>query len=120
MKNESSLTEEARDQIEEMGKADILVGIPSFNNEKSVGHVVRAVQFGLAKYFPRFRSVVMNSDGGSTDRTREIVKETSIYSDLDTIFIKHPVRPVKIISTSYYGIPGTGWCFEAHGKLTSL
>ncbi|GAG67472.1 unnamed protein product [marine sediment metagenome] len=83
MENESSLAEEARDQIEEMGKADILVGIPSFNNEKSIEHVVRAVQYGLAKYFPKFRSVVMNSDGGSTDKTREIVKETSIYPDLD-------------------------------------
>ncbi len=120
MKNESSLTEEARDQIEEMGKADILVGIPSFNNEKTVGHVVRAIQFGLAKYFPRFRSVVMNSDGGSTDRTREIVKETSIYSDLDTILIRHPVRPVRILSTPYYGIPGKGSAFKAIFEAAKL
>jgi len=120
MKNESSLTEEARDQIEEIGKADILVGIPSFNNEKSIGHVVRAVQFGLAKYFPRFRSVVMNSDGGSTDRTREIFKETNIYSNLDTLFIRHPVRPVKILSTPYYGIPGKGSALKAIFEAAKL
>lgn len=120
MKSESSLTEEARGQIEEMGKADILVGIPSFNNEKSVGHVVRAVQFGLAKYFPRFRSVVINSDGGSTDRTREIVKETNIYSDLDTLFIRHPVSPAKILSTPYYGIPGKGSAFKAIFEAAKL
>lgn len=120
MKSESSLTEEARGQIEEMGKADILVGIPSFNNEKSVGHVVRAVQFGLAKYFPRFRSVVINSDGGSTDRTKEIVKETNIYSDLDTLFIRHPVSPAKILSTPYYGIPGKGSAFKAIFEAAKL
>ncbi len=113
MENESSLTEEARDQIEEMGKADILVGIPTFNNEKTIGYVVRAVQYGLAKYFPKFRSVVMNSDGGSTDETREIVKETSVYTDLDTILIKHPVRPARSLSTPYYGIPGKGSAFRA-------
>ncbi len=120
MENESSLAEEARDQIEEMGKADILVGIPSFNNEKSIEHVVRAVQYGLAKYFPKFRSVVMNSDGGSTDKTREIVKETSIYPDLDTILIEHPVRPARSLSTPYHGIPGKGSAFKAIFETAKL
>ena len=43
---------EILDWIAEVGKADILVGIPSFNNARTIGHVVRAVQAGLAKYFP--------------------------------------------------------------------
>jgi len=120
MENESSLAEEARDQIEEMGKADILVGIPSFNNEKTIGHVVGAVQYGLAKYFPKFRSVVMNSDGGSTDKTRGIVKETSIYPDLDTILIKHPVRPARSLSAPYYGVPGKGSAFKAIFEAAKL
>ncbi len=111
MENESSLAEEARDQIEDMGKADILVGIPSFNSERTIGHVMRAVQYGLAKYFPKFRSVVMNSDSGSTDRTREIVKETSIYPDLHTILIENPVRPSRSLSIPYHGIPGKGFDF---------
>ncbi len=120
MENESSLAEEARDQIEEMGKADILVGIPSFNNEETIGHVVGAVQYGLAKYFPKFRSVVMNSDGGSTDKTRGIVKKTSIYPDLDTILIKHPVRPVRSLSAPYYGVPGKGSAFKAIFEAAKL
>jgi len=120
MENESSLAEEARDQIEEMGKADILVGIPSFNNEKTIGHVVRAVQYGLAKYFPKFRSVVMNSDSGSTDKTREIVEETSIYPDLHTVFVEHPVRPARSLSTPYHGIPGKGSAFKAIFETAKL
>ncbi len=120
MENQSGLTEEARDQIEEMGKADLLVGIPSFNNEKTIAHAVRAVQYGLAKYFPKFRSVVMNSDGGSTDRTREIVKKTSIYPDLDTILIRHPVRPARNLSAPYHGIPGKGSAFKAIFEAAKL
>ena len=52
-----------------LDEVDVLVGIPSFNNERTIGHVVRAVVAGLAKYFPA-RAVLVNSDGGSTDRTR--------------------------------------------------
>lgn len=113
MSSESALTEEARDQIEKVGKADILVGIPSYNNEKTIGHVVRASQYGLAKYFPKFRAVIMNSDGGSTDKTREIVKQTNIYNDLDTILVKHPIYPAQSFPVAYNGTSGKGSSFRA-------
>ncbi len=57
------------DQLEKIKTADILVGIPSFNNARTIGHVVRAVQAGLAKYFPDRKAVLIDSDGGSTDGT---------------------------------------------------
>jgi len=111
MKYQNSLHEEAREKLEQLGKADILVGIPSYNNEKTIGQVVRAVQFGLAKYFPKHKALIMNADGGSTDRTREIVKETSVYTDLDTILVKHPVHPASTLATPYHGLPGKGSAF---------
>ncbi len=46
-------------------KTDILVGIASYNNAKTIGHVIRAVDAGLAKYFPDKKAVIVNSDGGS-------------------------------------------------------
>jgi hypothetical protein len=54
-------------QLKEIKEADILIGIPSYNNARTIGHVVRAVMAGLAKYFPKARAVLVNSDGGSTD-----------------------------------------------------
>jgi len=113
MSSDSALSDEAREHIESVGKADILVGIPSYNNEATIEHVVRAVQFGLAKYFPRQRSVLMNSDGGSRDRTKEIVQKTSVYGDLDLIFVENPVRPVRSLATPYHGILGKGSAFKA-------
>ena len=62
-------------RLEDIGKSDILVGIPSFNNEKTVAHVLQMVSHGLDKYFKQGRNVVMIADGGSTDDTREVVKE---------------------------------------------
>jgi len=70
------LTTNTESLPETIGAADILVGIPSFNNAATVGHVVRAVSAGLAKYFPGYRAVLVNADGGSSDETSAIVAQT--------------------------------------------
>jgi len=59
--------------LQEIGSAEIVVGIPSYNNADTVGHVVHAVSAGLAKYFPYRRAVLVNADGGSSDDTAAIV-----------------------------------------------
>ena len=51
---------EIHEQIKQVESADIIVGIPSFNNARTIAHVVRAVQAGLAKYFPDHRAVIVN------------------------------------------------------------
>src|SRR5438309_10758900 len=73
-----SLEERTETQIREIAQADILVGIPSFNNSSTIGHVVRAVIAGLAKYFPACRAVLVNSAGGSTDGTPDVVAKASV------------------------------------------
>jgi hypothetical protein len=65
-------------RIEEMETADILVGIPCYNNEKTIVHVIQTVTHGLAKYYPDRRCVILVADGGSTDDTREVAKEFEI------------------------------------------
>ncbi len=58
-------------RIEEIESADILVGIPCYNNETTIEHVIRMVTDGLAKHYKDKRSVIFIADGGSTDDTRE-------------------------------------------------
>ena len=65
-------------RIEEIDSADILVGIPCYNNEKTIVHVIQMVTHGLAKHFKDRRSVIFIADGGSTDDTREVAKEFEI------------------------------------------
>ena len=65
-------------RIEEIDKADILVGIPCYNNERTITHVVQMVTHGLDKHYKDKRSVIHIADGGSTDDTREVAKEFEI------------------------------------------
>ncbi|MEW6116557.1 MAG: glycosyltransferase [Nitrospirota bacterium] len=105
------LRKEIQERINEIGEADIVVGIPSYNNAHTIGHVVRAVQAGLAKYFPHKRSVLVNSDGGSTDGTMDIVHATTL-EDFHSILLAHRVEPIFKIATPYHGIPGKGSAFR--------
>jgi hypothetical protein len=105
--DDSFLADDVRGQIAEIGGADIVVGIPSYNNAATIGQVVRAVQAGLAKYFPNERTLIVNSDGGSTDGTPEVVR-TATVSDYQTILAAHPTHGVNRIVTPYHGVPGKG------------
>ena len=40
------LTPETEAKVQEIGETDVLVGIPSYNNTDTIGHVVRAVSAG--------------------------------------------------------------------------
>ena len=62
-------------RVEEIESADILVGIPCYNNEATITHVIQMVSHGLANYYKGMRSVIFVADGGSTDDTREMAKE---------------------------------------------
>lgn len=104
------LTKAAVKEVEGLGSVDIVVGIASFNSASTIEHVVRAVDAGLAKYFPTERSVIINSDGGSTDGTPDVVKQTTF--DHETIFLAHPLSTIHRITTPYHGIPGKGSAFR--------
>jgi len=112
------LPKEVKKQVQELKEVDILVGIPSYNNAGTISHVVRAVSAGLAKYFPKYRTLLVNSDGGSTDGTPELVKKTSL-DDMDVLLMEHPLYPIHKIVTPYYGIPGKGSAFRAIFSIAS-
>ncbi|GBD97046.1 MAG TPA: glycosyltransferase [Nitrospirae bacterium] len=105
------LREEVIQRLGEIGEADILVGIPSFNNADSIGHVVRAVQAGVAKYFPDKKAILINSDGGSGDGTREVV-ERVIIDDFQPLLINQRQDLLSKIVTPYHGIAGKGSAFR--------
>ncbi|HUK56576.1 MAG TPA: glycosyl transferase family 2 [Nitrospiria bacterium] len=102
--------EDLKPRLDAVGQADILVGVPSYNNARTIGRVVQAVGAGLAKYFPEARAVLVNSDGGSNDGTPETVEKSTV--DLQSILVAHRVNPLHKIVTPYHGIPGKGSAFR--------
>jgi hypothetical protein len=94
-------------RVREIGSADVVVGIPSFNNARTIGHVVAAAAAGLRKYFPTLRAAIVNSDGGSSDGTPDVVGAADLAAP-ETILVKHPLAPVHKIVTPYHGLPGKG------------
>ena len=105
------LTPDVEARLRELGEVDLLVGIPSYNNASTIGHVVSAISAGLAKHFPRLRAVCVNSDGGSSDGTPEIVARAGISSP-SALLVQHPLSPINKIITPYHGIPGKGSAFR--------
>jgi hypothetical protein len=95
------------ERLREVGEAEIVVGIPSYNNAGTIGHVVRAAALGLAKHFPGRRAVLVNSDGGSRDGTPEVVARAEPGSPA-AILASHPISPIQKIVTPYHGVPGKG------------
>lgn len=67
MKFTTALRAYARKRVETLEKADVVVGIPCYNNSATIAEVVKTVSVGLARHFPNVRSVIVVSDGGSTD-----------------------------------------------------
>ena len=91
----TSLPEEARKRIEEIGEADIVVGIPSYHNADTVAHVVKAAAEGMVRYFPRMRPVLVNSDGDSPDGTCDVVLSTPTPERVDKIAFAYAGRSGK-------------------------
>lgn len=103
---------ETQKQIDALGSADIVVGIPSYNNADTIGHVVRMAQAGIHRYYSSLRGIIINSDGGSSDGTAEKVLEVPSDPDHAVVQLPYPVYPVHKLSTGYDGIPGKGSAFR--------
>jgi glucosylglycerate synthase len=94
------------EKITQIGPCEILIGIPSYNNAGTIGHVVECVRAGLTKYFGQAKAVLVNPDGGSMDETPRIVAEAA--GDLDCIQATHRVSPRDKMTAPYHRIPGKG------------
>lgn len=107
MPETSILSDDFLRELINVGEVDILVGVPTYNDARTVGQVVQAVRAGLLQYFPRERAVIINADGGSRDGTQDLVRAASI-SDLSVTPDIHALRTLHSISTHYEGGPASG------------
>jgi glucosylglycerate synthase len=103
---ETFLTDDFLRQLINVGEVDILIGLPTHNNAKTIGAVVQSIQSGILRWFTRERVVIINADGGSRDGTPELVTGISI-DDLRPVSNLHSLRTLHSISTQYSGSPSS-------------
>jgi glucosylglycerate synthase len=104
---ESFLTDDFLRQLINVGEVDILVGLPTHNNAKTIGSIVRTIQSDILRCFSRERAVIINADGGSRDGTPELVTGVSI-DDVRPASNLYALRTLHSISTRYATSPSNG------------
>jgi glucosylglycerate synthase len=102
------LTPAIQAELDRLGPADIMVGIPSFKNAATIGHVVRAAQAGLVQYFPDLRPILVNSDAGSPDGTQRVVAETEPPDYVERILLVRPTNRLTRLTITYPEVDGVG------------
>ena len=96
------------EEVQRLGPADIMVGIPSFRNAATIGHVTRAAQAGLVQYFPDSKPVLVNADAGSPDGTGRVVVETEPPDYVERILLVRPRNRLQRLSLTYPEVDGVG------------
>ena len=99
MPEATALSAPMRDALRKQEHADLVVGIPSFRNAATIGHVARVAAEGLRTYFPGRRVAIVNADGGSQDGTSDRVRAEA--------------DGVPAIAGPYQGPSGKGSAFRA-------
>jgi glycosyltransferase involved in cell wall biosynthesis len=111
LEDETFLTDDFLRQLINVGEVDILVGLPTYNNAKTIGSIVQTIQSGILQAFPRERAVIINADGGSRDGTPDLVTRISI-DDVRPASNLYALRTLHSISTKYASTPASGVAFR--------
>ena len=106
------LSHEVFQKIRRECEADILIGIPTYNNAWTIGNVLQAVRTGLAHYFPDQKAVILESDASSTDGTVEIVRN-SVTRRLPVYIVRHRERTEPADPDPLHSIPSRAAALRA-------
>jgi len=106
MAETTALSAELREGIRRVGEADIVVGIPSFRNAGTIGHVATVAAEGLRRHFGDARVAIVNADGGSEDGTTDRVRASA--------------DGVPAVAGRYQGRSGKGSAFRAIFEAVGL
>ena len=102
---DAQFQEERRD-LERIRAADVVVGIPTYNNRETVGKAaeagLRALTNGLGG---EGRAVIVNADGGSRDGTVEYLRQI-LGEQIPLAQVEYPLYPVNRFSAPLAGVPG--------------
>ena len=109
---ETFLDDDFLRQLMSVGEVDLLVGIPSHNNAKSISQTVTTIEEGFQQNFVRDRAVIVNVDGGSKDGTSDLVLNAPSAKSPNSRGLGS-LRTSHRIATRYANQPSRGAAFRA-------
>jgi glycosyltransferase involved in cell wall biosynthesis len=98
------LSQAALAAIDAVAPADLAVGLLTYNNAETVDGVVAAVAAGLAGSLSGARAVLIVSDAGSSDDTRE----RAAAGPLPAVVVAHEAPAGERVAVPFHGVPGRG------------
>lgn len=103
---ESVLPDETRQRLEQIGTAEIVVGIPGYYNVDTLRHVIETATQGLAQYFPNRRALVFSVASTYPDELRATVESVGVGFQ--------PIAPhVSVIASPVQDAQGRGSAVRA-------
>ena len=91
-------------QLADVGAADVVIGIPTYNHEESICQTLQAVQAGCAAFFGDARCAIVHVDGGSGDRTVERAAGLS-GGEAPIVQMAYPLDTIDKLLGPYRGVP---------------
>jgi glycosyltransferase involved in cell wall biosynthesis len=104
----STMRQGLKKKLSAIKRADIVIGLPSYNVEAYIARVIKIVGNGLKKYFRKKGAVIVVADGGSLDDTRE-----------NALRAKVPAGVERLVSI-YRGRHGKGSAFRLIFQVARL
>jgi hypothetical protein len=109
---EGFLTDDLVRQLINVGEIDILVGLPTHNNARTIASAIAAIQTGILQWFSRDRVAIINTDAGSRDGTSELVASASIDDVRQRSLNRVALRTLHSISAQYGSSVARGTAFR--------
>jgi hypothetical protein len=91
-------------QLDSLPRAEVAVGILTYNNVATVSAVVDAIRGGLEKHLTGMPAVLINADAGSSDATVERLAD----SGLPLVCAHHDAPAAQLGAVPFHGVPGRG------------
>jgi hypothetical protein len=94
----STLRIGAQRQLKNIGKADLVIGLPTYKNAQSAAYTARVALEGAEQYYPHLRTVLINADTGLKATTRRAVMDQAFDNGHNSM----------VVTGRYDGLPGQG------------
>jgi glucosylglycerate synthase len=111
MAEANMIAESARPAIQQRSTADVLIAVTTFNNESTIGAVLKAARTALLQ-FPQYRGLILQMDGGSDDATIKRAKE-ALPDEVTFAQERYPLYPLHRLQISHHSVPGKDNAYRA-------